>query len=1027
MALKQTKIQTGLSTARKGNVYTVSWKNPQKYLEQMWEYDFYDGKGNFINDLSFYDFPGMQRIAGDATTKSFTLKTAKFYPNTAVILTKIVFDIWGAEGAPAGTYTHQFTSAYKTVNLQAPNAPSIKATPSDSQGNVCVFEWTTSTSDTDTKPLADVEWQSILVANSTEADGSKLPWKSTQAGWQTGTKTANNSVTITEGSASIATGSHTRWVRVRSRGPAGASAWKYAKRVYANPNAPTITSTKSTKTANGYQVLVNWTSAASNAFPAAENDLEYLRTVPGPGLSVPAGATFTKALTIKRAIASNAAAFNLNTALGEDEVLFTRVTARHIKEETPSAPVIAQYGFLKSPTIGEIVTDPSTYRATITATNRSGVSDSFIVILYRTASNPNKTSIVGIIPPGSTSTTVQLPNWSQETGVGFGLYAAVGSYEQIQRADGLSSYAVTAKMKSDGIVWGGGVVPQPPSQVTAEKTDTAGQIKVTWNWTWTEATSSILSWADNPEAWQSTDEPKTYEVFNIGDAEWFIPGLDTGKKWFVRVRLIKEDGDARTMGPWSEIVEIDLASAPQIPVLSLSSAIITTEGSVTAYWTYTSTDGTPQAYAEVAEATLTQEGEFEITRVLAGTQTASNATIYAEDAGWEAGETHYIAVRTMSASGLQSNGWSDPVPVTIAEPLIATFAATNLVEETTEGRTYTALKAMPLTATITGAGAGGTTSLVIERAEDYHITRPNGDDFNGYEGETIANYTQTGDDPITINLQDLTGPLDEGARYRLIGIVQDGLGQYAEEVIEFEPHWTHQAVMPEGMADIQDQAAIITPIAPAGFADGDTCDIYRLSADKPELIYEGATFGETYVDPFPAIGQFGGHRLVYRTADGDYITGDNELAWLDLTGEDGANLEADYTIIEFENETLLVRYNMGIDNAWEKDFITTKYLGGNIAGDWNKGITRTGKVGAVTVSTEDPETIRAIKRLANYPGLCHIRTPEGSSFAGNIQVDDAMSYTGAGKIYNFNLNITKIDTHEADGLTYDEWAGGDSE
>jgi hypothetical protein len=54
------------------------------------------------------------------------------------------------------------------------------------------------------------------------------------------------------------------------------------------------------------------------------------------------------------------------------------------------------------------------------------------------------------------------------------------------------------------------------------------------------------------------------------------------------------------------------------------------------------------------------------------------------------------------------------------------------------------LTALPLTATVTGSGTGGTTTLVIERAEDYHIDRPDEQDFNGFEGETILLFSQTG-------------------------------------------------------------------------------------------------------------------------------------------------------------------------------------------------------------------------------------------------------------------------------------------
>ena len=130
--------------------------------------------------------------------------------------------------------------------------------------------------------------------------------------------------------------------------------------------------------------------------------------------------------------------------------------------------------------------------------------------------------------------------------------------------------------------------------------------------------------------------------------------------------------------------------------------------------------------------------------------------------------------------------------------------------------------------TVKGAGTGGTTTLVVERAEDYHIGRPDETDFNGFAGETILLYSQTGEAPITINREDLTGILDDGASYRLLATVSDSLGQSSTAELPFEVHWSHQAVIPKGSAVISGTAAFITPSAPEGFAEGDTCDIYRL-------------------------------------------------------------------------------------------------------------------------------------------------------------------------------------------------------
>ncbi|MBQ1736473.1 MAG: hypothetical protein II038_16720, partial [Lachnospiraceae bacterium] len=563
-----------------------------------------------------------------------------------------------------------------------------------------------------------------------------------------------------------------------------------------------------------------------------------------------------------------------------------------------------------------------------------------------------------------------------------------------------------------------------PGNVSVNATAISGTVKVVWDWTWREAQSAVISWADHEDAWESTSEPETYTINNTHAGEWNVSGLETGKRWYFRVRLVKGYGDNGVYGAWSALAMIDLSSAPSVPTLTLSKSVITADGSLSAFWSYVSGDGTGQAYAEICEATITGEG-VQYGDIIASTQTAQHITLYAEKLGWTSGETHYLCVRVVSGSGRVSDEWSDPVPVIIAEELTAVIESTSLVGQEIivddNSRTVMALTALPFTATITGAGTGGTTTLVIERAEDYHMDRPDEQDFNGFTGETILLFSQTGEAPISIGREDLIGSLDDGAQYRLVATVQDSLGQSSTASIDFEVHWSHQAVIPEGTATISGTVAFITPIAPEGFVEGDTCDIYRLSADRPELIVSGGAFGVTYVDPYPAIGEFGGHRIVYRTADGDYITADNEIAWLDITAEDGDALNIIYSLIDFEGEQIEFYYDVTHSNSWEKDFKETRYLGGSVTGDWNKAIGRTASLKGSTVTIKDQDTMRKFRRLATYPGICHIRTVDGSSFKCDIQVSEDRRYDASTIRAEYSLSVTRVDPEELDGLTYAEW------
>lgn len=998
-----TRKPSGLSIKRSGNVFILSWKIGDK--------DYGDGQTLQYRLLSGKWGKWTAVTVGSGTTKkSLSIDTSRYCPNTKKVLSKIQIRIRGKRRTAEGKSYAVSEWAVKDYDILVPNIPSMSSDLDGTDNNKCKFTWNTVVANDSAKWFTNIEVQTCLLESSNIADGAKVP----NSAWTAhGTSSANNSTTITEDNSVINLGtSYTRWVRVRSRGPQGNSAWRYARHVYAIPyQAKGATASASIRDAGGYLCRADWNTPRDASHPVDAINVQYTFVTPETGMTCPDGASWTDAQTLAYKDGSDAAAFSIDNVVGTDQCLFVRINTVHDRNTTYGQATLAAVGVLATPTGLSVSIDQSTHRATITATNASQVNDSFLVVRYRTADDPDGFNI-GIIPHGQTSVTVQCPAFSAASDVHFSVFAAVGTCTATTRADGTTSYAVESVMESVALEYGGSI-PAAPSNVILSQTATAGTIRVVWNWAWSEATNAELSWADHEDAWESTNEPDTYTVNNTHASAWNISGLETGKVWYVRVRLASGDGDSQTFGAYSDIVSIDLSSAPSIPILALSNAVITEGGSVVASWAFTSTDGTGQASAEVAEVVGSTYS------VLAEVGGAQNVTL--DGMAWQSGESHLLAVRVTSESGKQS-AWSDAVAVTVAEPLDIEITSTSLVEQTEtvdgESRTILALTEMPLSVTVTGAGTGGTTRVIIERAEDYHIDRPDESTFNGFEGETIAIYSQTGESAITISNDDLIGHLDDGASYRLIATVQDGLGQSAETALEFEVHWTHQALAPDASAviDSTNMIAELTPTAPTGAAQTDVCDIYRLSADRPALIYPNAEFGTTYVDPYPTLGEMGGYRFVLRTANGDYITAENTLAWTDIS----ASLDAPENIIDFGMGRALLEFNTDLSHAWAKDFKETKYLGGSIQGDWNPAVSRTGTLNAV-VTADDTDTVEIMRRLAAYAGICHVRTKDGSSYAADVQVSESYAQDSAHKIISYNLSVTRVDSDGYDGMTLAEW------
>jgi len=512
------KKPTGLSIARKGNVLTLSWKAGETY-DKAEEFGY---KTNLMSKWS-----SSTTLGKGVRKHTYKITLSSYYPTTKKKLKSVKLRVRGKKGKSWSAWND------KGFSISAPKAPTLTCTPDSTNTNVCVFSWDVDTKDTDNRIFTDIEYQSMLVSNCSVTDGSKLTWKDKNNDWKEGTvASSNNSRTITEDTSDIASGSHTRWFRARSRGPAGASEWRYSKRVYAAPFQAIITEATATENeAGGYQIYVKWNNTSNAANPTDTMVVQYAKAVPDENLSCPGSASWTDLSSSIRVDSTNAISASVDGALEADQCLFIRINTVHLDKTVYGVPAAALIGNLKSPEITNIETVDATHRATITANNKSDVEDSFLVVLYRTASDPGNALVVGIIPHGSTSTTVQCPDWTDES-ISFGIYAAVGSYEEIERSDDVSCYAVEAAMRSLGEVWDGGDVPEGPKNVTAIATSIPGTIRVTWDNPWDEATAAILSWADHEDAWQSTDEPNEYTVSNIHASEWNISGLETGVRWY---------------------------------------------------------------------------------------------------------------------------------------------------------------------------------------------------------------------------------------------------------------------------------------------------------------------------------------------------------------------------------------------------------------------------------------------------------------------------------------------------------------
>ena len=969
--MAKTKKPTGLSIARSGNVYTFKWK---------------------IGDSDYTNGQQLQySLNGGAWTAITIGATATTATVTNASVRTLVFRVMGNRKAYKKN-GRKINPGWSAWTQSATWSAAIPATPTLEYANNSVnsgtFTWNTESSDTSTQVLTEVQKQTCTVTRTGEP--AESDWGSITTG------TASGSEVVTEDSEALAAGNLVRWYRVRSSGPAGASPWVTSSHAYGTPAAAVIDSASAVTNGSVTRVTASWRAAYDDLSPIDTITLQYAVAVPtDTALTAPASG-WSDAIEVTPNGGEDKVVVNVQAVIAVDECMWVRVKTDHDTNANYSGELVAQAGKLGAPTIAADP-DTSTGSVNITITETTTCNVACTAIFCRLEDDPSNDRIIGVLAHGVTSGTYSVPDIIGDTTTCFGAFAFVGSYS--------GTVISQILMRSDSAI-DSDIDSEAPASITLEKGPSDETVRIGWTWTWDNATQAELAWADHAEAWESTDEPDTYTVKDRRATSWVIAGLETGL-WYFRVRLINASVDPAIVGPWSETYTYNMSSIPDKPALVLNKSVINSGDTVTARWAYSSVDGSPQGYAEICSVTYSNSQPV-YGDIIAHADAGQSVEITQD---WQTGQTCYMSVRTTSESGVQSE-WSEPASIYVAAPLTATIASTSL--------TNGVLTAMPLTATVTGAGVTGTTSLSIIRADDYHIYRPDEADYDGYAGETIATISQAGESIITIAVDDLTGSLDDGARYALRATVKDEFGQSATVSEPFEVNWSHKAGAPDVSVTVDKYLRIakITPIAPSGAVSTDTCDIYRLTADKPELIYKGASFGTTYVDPYPGFGDACGHRLVTVTANGDYATASG-LGWRDADVNDGDFLDEEQMIIDVDGEQIELPYNLSLSNKWNKDFKRTSYLGGSVQGDWNPAVTRDLSAETVLVRGMDLDRQMAMRDLAGFAGVAHVRTPDGSSLTADVQINEEQSYDT--KKVSYSLTISAVDPEEPAGMTLDEW------
>ena len=885
-------------------------------------------------------------------------------------------------------------------------------------------------------------------------------------------------ITIIENTSSV-DNCATRYFRVRSAGPQGHSDWEPASYDLGNDktidvNSENVSYEGSTSTGTKFTIDV----AAYKVVTGDQIRVDYAITYPyvsvttdstsfKSDLSLPNG--FSDWNVARGPITPNGTDDKINVDLpyyvGDDQRLFIRVVTIHDGVEKAGAPFLLEdgAGTLTKPTLSSFSTNDNTQEITVTVQNNSALNNSFIAVFCQTNADLNPSKPIGIIPYSSSEVTRTFQGaWTPGDTVSVTIRCYVADYTPLTpSASGVTYYTITNERMLSNTDWDKtttATLPQQPGNVRVSKVTIGDDMMaalVEWDWSWADANMAEISWSTNKYAWDSTEEPSTFTLADTRVGKRYVTGLSAATYWF-RVRLIKSEGNTVVYGAYSDSVSKTFSAAPNKPTLTFSvetiPPVVALNEEVTVYWGYETNDGTNQSEARLAEATLVNN-TWSYTELPTGViNTAQQYTFRPSDFGWGDGTSHYLCIKLRSGSGEWCD-WSNPTEtsyVQVAEvpeieitgigtqlndpyPLRPAHIVIDEEDPSQDLDIPLALMEMPLTFDVSGMGTGGYTTVIIERANTEEQERPNDEMAQVFAGETIfsgvyslPNASETNIN-VSIGLDDLIEGthFDNMSTYTMYVSITDHYGQtVSHDPYNFVVYWDSFAEIPTAsvVLDKEEGLVYITPSAPS-VNTGDYCQVYRLSADKPQLILDKGTFGTTYVDRYPTYGRFGGYRIVYITKYGDYRTEENINAWTDYSYAAGNMSIYDkfFVTINFGEDVLEFKGNISMSNSWAKDFQSTKYLGGSIEGDWNPGVDRTGSINGVIPVEYESEALYLLRKLADYSGICHVRTPEGSNFYADVQVRDDREEKWVNRLSKISLSYTKVRGIENEMPTYTEW------
>ncbi len=507
-----------------------------------------------------------------------------------------------------------------------------------------------------------------------------------------------------------------------------------------------------------------------------------------------------------------------------------------------------------------------------------------------------------------------------------------------------------------------------------------------------------VSWSDASDAWNSTEQPKTFET---SASSLIIKGLKQGTRYYVKARAYDVDADGNHIyGKYSGMRDETPYTTPTTAVLS-GDATTPRGSALQLSWTY-DTDA-PQAKWRLVrpDGTVFASGD--------GPTCAH--TVTPDDYGDAASITLRVEMTTgggWARSEERTFAFADAPTCSVSCAATLTAQPLSIEVESDTGDTVS----VSLTALgASGSGIGGDRGQIDGDTVWSGLLTPEWDDSGSSRTATV----------------ELPGGLAlyNEASYVVRAFVADtvtGLESDASEAA-VAVRWEHTASQPAVTvsAEEDDRSAAVSVEAPSDYRKGDRFDLYRNTADGERLIASNIPYGSTVVDrlaPFSSTGEGLSYVAVAKTSDGDTCASDDA----------GYSIRCRSLRFDWDDKHVELPFNYAATDEFEKDSETRTHVDGTTTTHWNEAVTRSAELSTDTIRFKDAKHQALVRDMLNHAGSVFVRTPDGLAFAADVQAGSIeRSYDT--KVVGMSFRAVEHDLGDAGrpgemDISVPQWGGG---